>query len=144
MIKQLATQAAGMAAILSASTTMGQTPNKVVGVWRPVSATMEANGQRVLPFGPQPHGKLIFTADLHYVELLNDPRVPRFNSSSPTGGTDAENKVAIAGSLALYGRYSVDKHGDFTGNTVEGSSFPNWTGDVRTTEELTLTVAGIG
>ena len=27
-------------------------------------------------------------------------------------------------------------------NTVEGSSFPNWIGDVRTTKELTLTVQG--
>ena len=141
-MKQIAAQAIETAAVLASSAALAQSSNKVAGVWHPVSATMEANGKTLLPFGPQPHGKLVFTADLHYVELLNSPCVPRFKSSNPAEGTDAENKAAITGSLALYGRYSVDEHGNFTGNTVEGSSFPNWIGDVRTTKELTLTVEG--
>lgn len=35
-----------------------------------------------------------------------------------------------------------DGRGNFNGNTVEGSSFPNWTGDVRTTRELRMEVQG--
>ena len=48
----------------------------------------------------------------------------------------------MASTLALYGRYTVDAEGRFSGNTVEGSSFPNWIGDVRTTKELRMEVEG--
>ena len=43
---------------------------------------------------------------------------------------------------ALYGTYTVDKEGNFAGNRVEGSSFPNWVGNIRTTDDLSLIVEG--
>src|SRR5262249_29645798 len=89
-----------------------------------------------------PRGKLIFTSDMHFVELIHDPRISRFKSIQRGEGTDAENRAAMAGSIALYGRYTVDADGNFSGNTVEGSSFPNWIGDKRTTEVLTMAVDG--
>ncbi len=143
MIKLRAAMAAGAAVILSLATTAAaQTPNKVVGTWRPVSATLEVNGKMSLPYGPDPQGKLTFTSDLHFVEFLHDPRLPRFKSDRRGEGTDKENRAAMAGMLALYGRYTVDAEGNFSGNTVEGSSFPNWIGDVRTSKELTMKVDG--
>ena len=48
----------------------------------------------------------------------------------------------MAGSIALYHRYTVGADGNFSGNSVEGSSFPNWIGDKRTTEVLTMIVDG--
>ena len=142
MISRMAIWATRAAAILIATSAAAQTPNKVVGTWRPVSATAEMNGATSLPYGPDPQGKLIFTSDMHFVELLHDPRIPRFKSIQRGEGTDAENRAAMAGSVALYGRYTIDADGNFSGNTVEGSSFPNWIGDKRTTEVLTMVVEG--
>jgi hypothetical protein len=135
--------ASAAAMVLSMATPVAaQTPNKVIGTWQMTAATVEANGTTSLPSGPQPQGKLVFTGDLHFVEFLHDPRIPRFKSNERGGGTDDENRAAMAGSLALFGRYTVDAAGNFSGNTVEGSSFPNWIGDVRTTNELTMVVDG--
>lgn len=95
-----------------------------------------------MPYGPTPKGKLIFTDDLYFIEFLFDPRIPRVQSNRRGGGTDAENKAVMAGILALEGRYTVDHDGQFSGNTVEGSSFPNWVGEVRSANELTMRVEG--
>ena len=117
-------------------------PNLVAGTWKPVSATVEFDGKVSMPYGPKPKGKLAFTDDLHFVELLFDPRIPKIASNVRGGGTHEENKAIMAGILALEGRYTVDHDGQFSGNTVEGSSFPNWIGDVRTTKELTMRLEG--
>ena len=119
-----------------------QVSNEVAGTWRVVSAAAEENGQTSYPYGPNPQGMLVFTRDMHFVEFLRDPRIPRFRSNARGEGTDEENRAVMAGTLALYGRYTVDPRGEFSGNTVEGSSFPNWIGDVRTTKELTMAVQG--
>jgi hypothetical protein len=116
--------------------------NLVAGTWQPVSASVEINGEISMPYGPAPQGKLVFTEDLFFVELLFDPRIPKIASNVRGGGTDAENKAIMAGILALEGRYTVDADGQFSGNTVEGASFPNWIGDVRGTTELTMRLEG--
>lgn len=135
--------AAAAALLLAAvSSHAEQKPNKVAGTWNLIAAMVESDGVISHPYGPEPKGRLVFTPDLYFVEFLHDPRIQRFQSNQRGGGTDAENRAVMAGSLALYGRYSVDAQGDFSGNTVEGSSFPNWTGDVRTTQELRMEVEG--
>jgi hypothetical protein len=48
----------------------------------------------------------------------------------------------MAGSIGFFGRYTVDQNGEFTGNTVEGSTFPNWVGATRTQDDLQLKVDG--
>ncbi|WP_282341270.1 MULTISPECIES: lipocalin-like domain-containing protein [Pseudomonas] len=126
----------------AASSLAAGVPNKVAGTWNLIAATVENDGVTSYPYGPEPQGRLVFTPDLYFVEFLHDPRIPRFQSNERGGGTDAENRAVMAGSLALYGRYTVDALGNFSGNTVEGSSFPNWTGDVRTTRELRMEVEG--
>lgn len=78
MSRRFAALAAGVAAAFAiASPVTAQTPNQVVGTWRPVSATLEVNGTKSHPYGPEPQGMLVFTTDMHFVELLRDPRVPR-------------------------------------------------------------------
>jgi hypothetical protein len=130
-------------ALLSASVSAwADAPNKVVGTWRMVSATIDPDGARTPAYGPNPHGWVVFTEDLTFVEVLTDPRVPKFASSVRGEGTDAENRAAMAGSIGFFGRYAVDEDGEFSGNRVEGSTFPNWVGSVRTREDLTLVVEG--
>lgn len=141
MIKRRAVLMAA-AALPIAAQASAQSLNRVAGTWRIIAATVEVNGKTSLPYGPHPEGKLVFTSDLHFVEFIRDPRIPRFRSNERGGGTDEENRAVMAGTLALYGRYTVDADGKFSGNTVEGSSFPNWIGDVRTTKELRMEVEG--
>lgn len=114
--------------------------NEVVGTWRMVSAFVEVDGQRRPAYGLRPRGLLVFTADLHYVEVLTDGDVPRFASNARGQGTHEENRRAMAGGIGMFGRYTVDAQGRFAGNVVEGATFPNWVGDVRTTEQLRLRV----
>jgi Lipocalin-like domain len=143
MIRRFAALAAGVAAAFAiGSSATAQTPNNVVGTWRPISATLEINGVRSHPYGPEPQGMLVFTRDMHFVIVLRDPRLPRFASNERGQGTNEENRAAMAAILALYGNYTVDAAGNFSGNTVHGSNFPNWIGDVRTTKELSMVVDG--
>lgn len=131
-----------LTAIATSGPATAQSSNLVAGTWRIVSATAESNGNITYPYGKTPLGKLVFTSDLHFIEFIYDPSIPHVKSNERGKGTDAENRAILAGSFALYGRYTVDESGSFSGNVVEGSSFPNWVGDVRTTKELTMTVEG--
>ncbi len=132
------------AALLSSAmnSLAAEAPNRVAGTWNLITATVENNCVTSYPYGPEPRGRLVFTSDLYFVEFLHDPRIPRFQSNERGGGTDAENRAVMAGSLALYGHYTIDARGNFSGNTVEGSSFPNWIGEVRTTRDLRMEVQG--
>jgi hypothetical protein len=117
-------------------------PNQLVGTWRMVSAQIDPEGANTPAYGPHPHGWLVFTPELTFVEVLTDPRVPRFASDARGQGTDEENRAAMAGGIGFFGRYTVDAAGEFTGNRVEGSTFPNWVGGVRTRDDLRIVVHG--
>ncbi|MCD9116659.1 MULTISPECIES: lipocalin-like domain-containing protein [Pseudomonas] len=116
--------------------------NSLIGTWRMISATVEHQGSSSDAYGPNPHGWLVFTPELTFVEVLTDPRVPPFRSNVRGEGTDEENRAAMLGSIGFFGRYTVNQNGEFTGNTVEGSTFPNWVGAVRTQDDLQLKVDG--
>jgi hypothetical protein len=116
--------------------------NKVVGTWRIVKAVVNPGNDNALPYGPDPRGMLVFTPDMHFIEVLHDPRVPKFAINARDKGTAEENAAAMSGAIGFYGTYTVDANGEFKGNQVLGSTFPNWIGDVRTTEQLKLTVEG--
>ncbi|PZP59141.1 MAG: hypothetical protein DI597_16935 [Pseudoxanthomonas spadix] len=117
-------------------------PNLVAGTWRMVTATLETAGTTKRPYGEHPQGMLVFTTDMHFVEVLTDGDTPHFASDARGGGTDDENRRAMASSIGFFGTYSLDEHGRFAGNRVEGATFPNWVGSVRTRRDLQLTVEG--
>ncbi|SMF58367.1 Lipocalin-like domain-containing protein [Xaviernesmea oryzae] len=116
--------------------------NKVAGTWRMISAQIDPEGRNLPAYGQRPNGLLVFTPDMHFVEVLTDADTPRFASSVRGEGTDAENRQAMARSIGFFGTYTVDENGEFSGNRVEGATFPNWIGGTRTRDELTLTVVG--
>lgn len=116
--------------------------NQVLGTWRMVSAQIDPEGKNQPAYGKRPNGLLSFTPDMRYVEVLTDADVPRFASNERGQGTDAENRVAMAKNIGFFGTYTVDANGEFTGNNVEGCTFPNWIGGVRTRKELRLVVDG--
>lgn len=117
-------------------------PNQFLGTWRMVSARIDPEGKNLPAYGERPDGLLIFTPDMHFIEVLTDADTPRFASDVRGEGTDAENREAMARGIGFFGTYTVDANGEFSGNRVEGATFPNWVGGTRTREELTLTVVG--
>jgi hypothetical protein len=117
-------------------------PNKVAGTWRMIAAQIDPDGRNLPAYGAKPNGLLVFTDDMHFVEVLIDTTVPKFASGARGNGTDEENRAAMAGGIGFAGTYSVDAEGEFSGNKVELSTFPNWIGGVRTRKELTLIVDG--
>lgn len=116
--------------------------NQVVGTWRMVSAQIDPEGRNLPAYGERPNGMLVFTPDMHFVEVLTDADTPAFASNARGEGTDVENRAVMSRSIGLFGTYTVDEKGEFSGNHVEGATFPNWVGDTRTRRELTLTVSG--
>lgn len=114
--------------------------NPYVGTWRLVSAELEKDGEIILPFGERPNGLLSFTPDMHFVEVLMDGETPRFASEELGEGTDEENRTVLAKTIGIFGSYSVSETGEFLGDRVEGCTFPNWIGDVRTQKEISATV----
>ncbi len=122
--------------------TQNKVQNKVLGTWRMVSAQIDPDGKNQLPYGSAPNGLLAFTADMHFVEVLTDSTLPKFASDERGQGTAQENRAVMDATLGLFGTYSVDENGEFSGNRVTGSTFPNWIGDVRTREQLKMVVTG--
>jgi hypothetical protein len=116
--------------------------NQVLGTWRMVSAEIERANGRVPAYGQRPSGLLIFAPDMHYVEVLTDGDLPRFASDVRGEGTAQENARVMATNIGMFGTYTVDADGQFTGNRVEGATFPNWIGNVRTRKDLRIVVDG--
>jgi hypothetical protein len=83
---------------------------QLVGTWSFVIAEIAtADGKKSLPFGDKPKGMLIFTADGHFSQVHVAGGLPRIASNNRLAGTAEDNKAIIAGTLALFGTYSVNE-----------------------------------
>ena len=130
------------ASVMVSGTAEAEPRNRVLGTWRMVSAQLDPDGRNMPAYGARPNSLLVFTPDMHFIEVLTDADVPKFASNVRGEGTAEENATAMAGSIGFFGTYAVDANGEFDGNRVEGSTFPNWVGSVRTRRELRLRVEG--
>jgi Lipocalin-like domain len=128
--------------LIMATSAEAEPLNKVLGTWRMVSAQLDPDGKNLPAYGPAPNSLLVFTADMHVVEVMTDSTVPRFALNARGHGTAAENQAAMAGGIGWFGTYTVDENGELSGDHVEGSTFPNWVGDVRTRKDLQIVVDG--
>lgn len=128
--------------LVMAGAAAAEPPNKVLGTWRMVSAQIDPDGRNLPAYGPAPHSLLVFTPDMHVIEVMTDSTVPKFASTARDHGTAEENQAAMAGGIGWFGTYSIDENGDLSGDRVEGSTFPNWVGDIRTRKELQLVIDG--
>jgi hypothetical protein len=113
---------------------------QIVGSWTYVSAdTVAPDGSRVPTFGPNPSGLTIFGSDGHYVSLVVRADIPKFASNSRTAGTPEENKAAMQGGIATFGRYTINEADHTLTLNIERSSFPNWNG---TEQKRPITIVG--
>ena len=114
---------------------------QIQGSWILVSIyNVEQDGKRVDIYGANPRGSMILTPDDRFSIILMRASLPKFASNSRMKGTVQENQAIVQGSSALFGSYSVASEADKTVNLrVEGSTFPNWDGEVQ---KRVMTVVG--
>jgi hypothetical protein len=106
---------------------------QLVGTWSFVIAEITtADGKKQLPFGDKPKGMLIFMADGHFSQVHVAGGLPRIASNNRLAGTPEENKAILAGSLALFGTYTVDEAKRTLTFQIESSTFPNLEGVAQT------------
>jgi hypothetical protein len=87
-----------------------------------------ADGGRVHLYGDHPHGILVLDNKGNYsLQIVSDVR-PHFASGDKSKGTDEENRLAIQGSNAHFGTYSVDQDKHTIAFSIARASFPNWEG----------------
>jgi Lipocalin-like domain len=116
--------------------------NNVVGCWNLISGYLDNHGKRLDILGSHPRGMVIFTEDLHFIVVINNPDVEKFVSGDRSKGTPEEYKTAVTNSLGVYGTYTIDENGDFLEQHVIGSTFQNMNGSSRSRNELTEKVDG--
>jgi hypothetical protein len=116
--------------------------NNVAGRWNLISAYIDNHGARQDILGSRPAGMVIFTEDLHFIIVINNPDLPKFVSGDRLKGTPEEYKTAVTSSLGAYGTYTIDENGDFLEQHVLGSTFQNMNGTSRGRSELTEKVDG--
>lgn len=106
--------------------------DRIVGTWFPVSQYVDQGGTKLEPFGPDPKGMVVYDASGRFVLVLQRASLPKFASNNRLTGTADENKAIVQGSIAYFGRYSVDEKEGKLKLHYEGSTFPNWDGEDQT------------
>lgn len=107
-----------------------QTAKSVAGAYTAVS---------VPAFGDKPIGRMILTPDGHYSIVVARNDLRKIAGGARTKGTADENRMVVDGSIAHYGRYTVDDGGKTLTLHIESSTFPNWNG---TMQKRALKVSG--
>jgi Lipocalin-like domain len=105
-------------------TAEAHTPDHIAGTWRVISAQIQTGAENVPAYGSKPSGLLVFTEDMHYVEVLTDGSVPKFASSLPSHGTPEANQEAMAGSIGMFGTYTAHHNGNSAATAWRDLPFP--------------------
>ena len=115
---------------------------QLIGTWILVSIYDEdERAEDVEPFGDNPQGQLVFDSYGHFSFQIFGPAV-KFESNDRKLGTALENGIAMQGSLAYFGTYSVDSAKLQLTLHVKRCLFPNWNG-VDRKASLTLNNTGL-
>ena len=112
---------------------------QLVGTWTYVSVdTVRPDGSRVPMYGPNPTGLAIFDSSGRYILMTARTGQPKFASNNREEGTPEEYKAVVHGSIAHFGRYTVNEADKTITFHIETSTFPNWNG-IEQKRPFTLT-----
>lgn len=118
-----------LAGALSAVGQQKTVKEQLIGTWTYESVdTVRADGSRVPMFGPDPRGVATFDGHGRYVLITTRAGQAKFASNNRMEGTADENKAVVQGSIAHFGRYTVDETDKTITFHIEASTFPNWNG----------------
>ena len=102
---------------------------KIVGTWSLVSSVdIHADGSTTDTWGSAPHGIYMFDANGRFTQIVMRSDLPKF--ASRDSATPDEAKAVVAGSLAMFGTYTVDEAASIVNVQFEASTFPAFTGTV--------------
>ena len=91
----------------SAADAFGQTAKELVGSWTLISVTVNRDGEKVEPFGPNPKGVMTFDSGGRFSIIVTRSDLAKFASNNREMGTSEENKAVVH---------------------VGGGTYPNWVG----------------
>lgn len=121
-----------LAGILPAGDAAGQDrslKDQLVGTWTYVSVDIvRPDGSRVPLFGPNPSGFASFDGNGRYVLLTARSDMPKFAANNRNAGTAEENRAVVQGSIAHFGKFTVNEADKTITFHIETSTFPNWNG----------------
>jgi hypothetical protein len=129
-----------LALAVPAGDAAAQSAKSLAGTWTIVSAdNVDASGKKTPTFGTNPRGSLIFTSSGRYSLQIARTGLPKFAADNRAKGTAQENQAVVAGSIAHFGKYTVDEKDKAFTFHIETSSYPNWDG---TAQKRPFTVSG--
>lgn len=109
-----------------------QSGKQIQGTWAPVSVvSTDASGKKSDTFGPNAKGQLVFLPNGRYSLTLTSASLPKFASNNRAQGTADENKAVVAGSIAHFGKYTVDEKGKTFTFHIDNATFANWNGTAQ-------------
>src|SRR5215211_4415126 len=95
-------------AVTSANAQQKSLKDELVGAWSFVSSTGKApDGSPV--WGQNPKGLLIFMPDGHYASMIMRSDRPKLAANRRLQGTAEENRSVVHGTIASFGKYTVDE-----------------------------------
>jgi hypothetical protein len=104
----------------------GSVAGQLTGVWALTSYVDEQpDHEDVHPFGPEPEGFLMYTADGFVSAQLMRPGRPSFSSSDWHHGTPQEYQASGSGYIAYCGMYEVDEENATVTHIPSVSLLPN-------------------
>jgi hypothetical protein len=101
---------------------------EIVGIWSVVSEYVEQNGQKNEIFGKTPHGIITFNLSGYFVGMIQSDQVSKIASNNRMTATDYENRSVLHGSLAYFGKYTVNGKKGEINFQFAGCTYPNWIG----------------
>jgi hypothetical protein len=112
---------------------------QLVGTWTYVSVdTIRPDGSRVPMYGPNPQGLATFESNGRYILMTARASLPKFASNNRMEGTADEYKAVVQGSIAHFGKYTVNEADKTITFHIDTSTFPNWDG-IEQKRPFTLT-----
>jgi hypothetical protein len=113
--------------------------DQLIGAWTYVSVdAVRADGTRTPMFGANPQGIAIFDPSGRYALINARSGLSKFVLNNRMGGSPEEYKAVVQGSIAHFGRYTVNDADKTITFHIETSTFPNWNG-VEQRRPFTLT-----
>jgi lipocalin-like protein len=115
--------------LMCATLVSAQTAKSVAGTYAGTSFVItDAAGKTSPTFGENARAMMVLTPEGRYSIVVMRSSLPKFASNSRLNGTPDEYKAVVQGTIAHFGRYTIDEKDQTITFHVEASTFPNWDG----------------
>jgi hypothetical protein len=104
---------------------------RAIGTWRMISLRVGPSGNASEPYGPEPNGLMVITAEGWFTITIMRPGLPKFASGNREHGTAEENRAVVQNSIAYFGTYTIDEAASTIACRIEGTTFPNYLGETQ-------------